>query len=34
MAVEKVVLWSKVWMSGKDVRPVMDRQITEFLEVE
>lgn len=33
-AVEKVVLWSKEWMNGKDVRSVMDRQITEFLEVE
>ena len=32
-AIEKVVEWSKVWAAGKDVRPVMDRQIKEFLEV-
>lgn len=31
-AVEKVVEWSKAWISGEDVRIVMDRQITEFLE--
>ncbi len=29
-AIEKVVEWSKAWMSGEDVRPVMDRQIKEF----
>ncbi len=33
-AMEKVVEWSKVWAAGKDVRPVMDRQIEEFLSVE
>ncbi len=32
-AIEKVVEWSKVWVDGKDVRPVMDRQIAEFLSV-
>ncbi len=32
-AIEKVVEWSKVWISGEDVRPVMDKQIEEFLEV-
>ena len=31
-AVEKVVEWSKVWLSGNDVRPVMDKQIKEFVE--
>ena len=30
-AVEKTVEWSKIWASGGDVRPVMDRQITEYL---
>ena len=30
-AIEKVVEWSKVWMQGKDVRKVMDKQIAEFL---
>ena len=30
-AVEKVVEWSKVWIAGDDVRPVMDRQINEFI---
>ena len=33
MAIEKVVEWSKVWVAGEDVRPVMDKQINEFLEV-
>jgi CDP-glucose 4,6-dehydratase len=33
MAIEKVVEWSKVWQAGDDVRPVMDKQIKEFLEV-
>lgn len=33
-AMEKVVEWSKVWAAGKDVRPVMNRQIEEFLSVE
>ena len=32
-AVEKVVEWGKIWADGKNVRPVMDRQIKEFLEV-
>lgn len=32
-AIEKVVEWSKVWQAGEDVRPVMDKQIKEFLEV-
>ena len=31
-AIEKVVEWSKAWVAGEDVRPVMDRQIKEFLE--
>ena len=31
-AIEKVVEWSKAWVAGDDVRPVMDRQIEEFLE--
>lgn len=31
-AMEKVVEWSKAWAAGGDVRPVMDRQIKEFLE--
>lgn len=30
-AIAKVVEWSKVWMRGEDVRPVMDSQIEEFL---
>ena len=30
-AVEKVVEWSKAWKAGQDVRPVMDRQIREFM---
>lgn len=33
-AIEKVVEWSKVWVAGEDVRPVMDKQIKEFLEVQ
>ena len=32
-AVEKVVEWSKAWEKGEDVRPVMDKQIMEFLKV-
>lgn len=32
-AVEKVVEWSKAWVKGEDVRPVMDKQIMEFLKV-
>lgn len=31
-AIEKVVEWSKCWMSGGDVRACMDKQIEEFLE--
>ncbi|WP_286334760.1 CDP-glucose 4,6-dehydratase [Bacteroides caecimuris] len=31
VAIDKIVEWSKAWISGKDVRPVMDRQIKEFL---
>ena len=30
-AVEKVVEWSKVWRTGENVRPIMDKQIKEFL---
>ncbi len=30
-AIEKVVEWSKVWVAGDDVRPVMDKQIKEFV---
>lgn len=33
-AMEKVVEWSKAWAAGENVRPVMDRQIEEFLSVE
>lgn len=32
-AIEMVVEWSKCWLSGEDVRLIMDRQIKEFLEV-
>ncbi len=32
-AVRKTVEWSKVWASGENVRPIMDKQINEFLEV-
>ena len=32
-AIEKVVEWSKTWVAGDAVRPVMDKQIKEFLEV-
>lgn len=32
-AIEAVVEWSKVWVEGGDVRPVMDMQIKEFMEV-
>jgi len=31
-AIEAVVEWSKVWVGDGDVRPVMDRQIEEFLQ--
>lgn len=34
MAVEKVVEWSKCWISGSDIRACMDKQIDEFLQVE
>jgi CDP-glucose 4,6-dehydratase len=30
-AMEKIVEWSKVWLSGGDVRACMDKQIAEFL---
>ena len=30
-AIEKTVEWSKAWNRGEDVRPVMDRQIQEFI---
>ena len=30
-AIAKVVEWSKAWQAGEDVRPVMDRQIREYL---
>ena len=33
-AIEKVVEWSKAWIFGEDVRIVMNRQITDFLETE
>ena len=32
MAIEKVVEWSKAWVSGEEVRHVMDSQIKEFIE--
>ena len=32
-AIEAVVEWSKVWVTGEDVRSVMNKQIKEFLEV-
>ena len=31
-AIEKVVEWTKWWMSGKDVNTIMDKQIKEFIE--
>ena len=31
-AMEKIVEWSKIWLSGGDVRACMDRQIIEFLQ--
>lgn len=31
MAVEKVVEWSKTWVAGRDVRPIMNKQIEEFI---
>ena len=33
-AMEKVIAWSKTWAAGENVRPVMDKQIEEFLSVE
>lgn len=30
-AIEKTVEWSKAWSAGRDVRPIMDRQIEEFI---
>lgn len=32
-AIAKTVEWSKAWHAGEDVRPVMNKQIKEFLEV-
>ena len=34
MAIAKVVEWSKAWVAGENVRPIMDRQIREFLSAE
>ena len=31
-AIVKVVEWSKAWQAGDDIRPVMDKQIEEFLD--
>lgn len=31
-AMEKIVEWSKIWLSGCDVRACMDKQIKEFLD--
>lgn len=33
-AIEKTVEWSKAWLAGQDVRPVMDRQIKQFISEE
>ena len=30
-AIEKTVEWSKCWVNGENIRPVMDRQIKEFV---
>lgn len=30
-AMDKVVSWSQAWRDGKDVRPIMDQQIEEFI---
>lgn len=30
-AIEAVVEWSKVWVAGEDVRPLMDKQIKEYI---
>lgn len=30
-AMEKIVEWSKAWIAGVDIRPIMDKQIEEFL---
>ena len=32
-AVDKTVEWSKAWVTGKNIRAIMDKQINEFLEV-
>ena len=32
-AIEKVVEWGKTWQTGGDIRPLMDKQIEEFLNV-
>lgn len=31
-AMDKIVEWSKAWIAGDDVRPIMDRQIEGFLD--
>ena len=33
-AVKKTVEWSKIWLSGGEVREITDRQIEEFFEVQ
>ena len=30
-AMDKIVEWSKAWMAGEDIRPIMDKQIVEFI---
>lgn len=30
-AMEKIVEWSKAWIAGEDIRPIMDKQIEKFL---
>ena len=30
-AIVKVIEWTKAWIAGEDIRPVMDKQIMEFL---
>ena len=30
-AMEKIVEWSKAWIAAQDIRPIMDKQIEEFL---
>ena len=33
MAIERVVEWSKTWITGEDVRAIMDKQIQEYISV-